>query len=105
MILLFQVNNTLHKQKQLCRMGGDTSFQERWKKNRSWLSHVKGDPSKATCLCCNQQFSVKSAGESSVKTQGGANHQKLLKEWQSNKQISAGPPKVAEVVEFLIVRI
>ena len=80
-------------------MGGETSFQERWKKNRSWLSHVKGDPSKATCLCCNKQFSVKSGGESSVKThEGGANHQKLIKEWQSNKQISAGPSKVAEVV-------
>ena len=30
--------------------------------------------------------------------EGGANHQKLIKEWQSNKQISAGPSKVAEVV-------
>ena len=80
-------------------MGGYTSFQDKWRSNRTWLLPVKGDSSKASCQCCNKMFSIKNGGESAVKThEGGASHQKVYKEWKNNKQIVKGSSNTVEVV-------
>ena len=83
-------------------MGGDSKFQQSWmeKGDRPWLQSVTDSQFHAYCTYCDSQFSVKSAGISSVKAhEGGNNHKLKVIEMSSNRKITKSASNEIEVTE------